>query len=40
MSKAFTKEADGDEDDDVALPPLPAGSKNYITPQGYQRLRT
>lgn len=40
MSKAFTKEADGDEDDDVSLPPLPAGSKNYITPQGYQRLRT
>jgi transcription elongation factor GreB len=40
MSKAFTKEADGDEDDDIALPPLPAGSKNYITPQGYQRLRT
>ncbi len=40
MSKAFTKESDGDEDDDVSLPPLPAGTKNYITPQGYQRLRT
>lgn len=43
MSKAFTKESDTDEDDDGAvgaLPPLPAGSKNYITPQGYARLRT
>ena len=40
MSKAFTKETDAvDEDDDVGLPPLPAGGKNYITPQGYARLR-
>ena len=40
MSKAFTKESDGDDDDDVgALPPLPAGGKNYITPQGYQRIK-
>ena len=38
MSKAFTRETDG-EDDDLALPPLPAGSKNYITPQGYATLR-
>jgi transcription elongation factor GreB len=43
MSKAFTKENDaGDDDDDGTAgvaPPLPAGSKNYITPQGYARLR-
>lgn len=40
MSKAFTKESDGDDDDLAAgLPPLPAGSKNYITPAGYARLR-
>ncbi|HEX5373667.1 MAG TPA: transcription elongation factor GreB [Aquabacterium sp.] len=40
MSKAFTKESDNaDDDDEVGLPPLPAGTKNYITPQGYQRLR-
>ena len=42
MSKAFTKETDADEDDDGAadaLPPLPAGGKNYITPHGYARLR-
>ena len=42
MSKAFTKENDNDvEDDDIDLaPPLPHGGKNYITPQGYARLRT
>ena len=38
MSKAFTRETDG-EDDDLTLPPLPAGGKNYITPQGYAVLR-
>ena len=38
MSKAFTREIDAD-DEDIALPPLPAGSKNYITPQGYAVLR-
>ncbi len=41
MSKAFTKESDAEyDDDDVGLPPLPGGGKNYITPQGYARLRT
>lgn len=45
MNKAFTKESDGSSDDggdgdgDAGLPPLPAGSKNYITPAGYARLR-
>jgi transcription elongation factor GreB len=42
LSKAFTKETDADEDDDggeSAGPPLPSGSKNYITPAGYARLR-
>jgi transcription elongation factor GreB len=41
MSKAFTREQDAslDEEDDAALPPLPAGGKNYITPHGYARLR-
>lgn len=40
MSKAFTKESDAADDDDLQLPPLPAGGKNYITPLGYARLRT
>lgn len=41
MNKAFTKERDDgdDEDDDLGLPALPTGTKNYITPAGYQRLR-
>jgi transcription elongation factor GreB len=39
MSKAFTKETDADEDDDIGLPALPAGTKNYLTPEGYARLR-
>jgi transcription elongation factor GreB len=41
MNKAFTREPDGDEDDDDAPgpPALPAGVRNYITPQGYRRLR-
>ena len=40
MNKAFTKEPEGDEDDDgPSLPALPAGGKNYITPQGHDRLR-
>ena len=42
MSKAFTKETETDGDDDGAdgaSPPLPAGGKNYITPDGYARLR-
>jgi len=42
VNKAFTKETDSDGDDDGAdgaLAPIPAGGKNYITPQGYARLR-
>ena len=42
MSKAFLPESAADPayDDAPELPPLPAGSKNYITPQGYQALRS
>ncbi len=41
MSKAFTKESDHEEDDgdDIAAPALPHGTKNYLTPAGYRRLR-
>jgi len=39
MSKAFVKESDSVDDDEIEAPPLPAGSKNYITPAGYKRLK-
>src|SRR5574344_300534 len=41
MNKAFTKETDGQDDDDdlPSLPAIPKGSKNYMTPQGYQALK-
>ncbi len=43
MSKAFTKETDGDDDDELppedALAGLPPGAKNYMTPGGAERLR-
>ena len=41
MSKAFTKETDGDDDDDLPdeIAGLPAGAKNYMTPEGFARLR-
>lgn len=41
MSKAFTREADGEDDDDgdASAPSVPPGTRNYLTPQGYRRLR-
>lgn len=39
MSKAFTKESDADDEEELALPALPQGTRNYMTPQGYARLR-
>ncbi|MGE4234352.1 MAG: transcription elongation factor GreB [Bacteriovoracia bacterium] len=42
MSKAFTKESDGgdDEHDDEAYSRLPDGTKNYITPKGAEKLQS
>ncbi|HKX44353.1 MAG TPA: transcription elongation factor GreB [Burkholderiaceae bacterium] len=43
MNKAFTRESDtgsdADDGDDIVAPAIPAGSKNYLTPAGYARLR-
>ncbi len=41
MNKAFVKESSDDDPDDevAAASPLPAGAKNYISPDGYARLR-
>jgi transcription elongation factor GreB len=41
MSKAFTKETDGEDEDDLPDdgPVLPAGTKNYMTATGFEALR-
>jgi len=43
MNKAFVREdaasADADDEEAPDLPPLPAGTRNYLTPQGWRRLR-
>ncbi len=38
MSKAFVKEADDDDDEELEVPQI-AGVRNYITPDGYGRLK-
>ncbi|CAM3343608.1 transcription elongation factor GreB [Paracidovorax anthurii] len=43
MSKAFTKEAEGpstEDEGEFPSAPLPARGKNYITADGYRRLRS
>jgi transcription elongation factor GreB len=41
VNKAFVKENEGEDDEGLdAAPSLPPGTKNYITPQGYQRLES
>jgi transcription elongation factor GreB len=40
MNKAFTKETDRDDDEELEPGPgLPPGTKNYITPAGFKRLK-
>lgn len=40
MNKAFVKESDHDDDDEAPeAQALPAGVRNYMTPEGYERLR-
>lgn len=40
MSKAFTRETDDDEDEQLSPAlQIPAGAKNYITPAGHRRLK-
>lgn len=40
MNKAFVKESDNDDEDGVPeAQSLPAGTRNYMTPQGYAQLR-
>ena len=39
MSKAFTRESDSEDEEAAVLPALPLGTRNYITPAGYARLK-
>ena len=41
MNKAFTRETDDSDEDDVpeGAPLLPAGTRNYMTPGGFARLK-
>ncbi|WP_096703677.1 transcription elongation factor GreB [Magnetospirillum sp. 15-1] len=39
MSKAFTKESDGDDELEDTPKGLPPGSKNYMRPQGFAALK-
>lgn len=39
MSKAFVKESEDDDELEGALPAIPVGTKNYMTPQGHQRMK-
>jgi transcription elongation factor GreB len=40
MSKAFVKETDGDEIEPIDdAPAIPAGVKNYMTPEGHRRMQ-
>lgn len=39
MNKAFVKETDDEDDLDTGAPPIPAGTKNYMTPEGHRRMK-
>lgn len=40
MNKAFVKESERDDEDDIPeAQALPSGTRNYMTPQGYAHLR-
>jgi transcription elongation factor GreB len=39
MSKAFVRETDNDDEEELEAQGIPAGTRNYITPAGHQRLK-
>jgi transcription elongation factor GreB len=39
MSKAFVREDADPPEEELEAPPIPAGSKNYISPAGFARLK-
>jgi transcription elongation factor GreB len=40
MNKAFVKEVDNDDEEEFGTPPIPAGVKNYLTPEGHRAMKT
>ena len=41
MNKAFVRESDGDDEEELeASLKLPSGTRNYITPGGHARLKS
>ncbi len=40
MSKAFTRESDEEPEELLPLTPVEAAARNYMTPNGYERLRS
>lgn len=40
MNTTTTIQSASDEDDDGGAPPIPAGTKNYMTPLGHHRMKT
>jgi transcription elongation factor GreB len=40
MNKAFVREDTPEDDEDLELPALPVGTKNYMTPAGHARMQT
>jgi transcription elongation factor GreB len=40
MNKAFVREDAPEDDEDLDLPALPVGTKNYMTPAGHARMQT
>ena len=39
MNKPFTRETSSVDEDELDIPALPTGTKNYMTPNGYARMR-
>jgi transcription elongation factor GreB len=39
MSKAFVRESEGDDEEELEAPAMPAGGRNYMTPAGHSRLK-
>jgi transcription elongation factor GreB len=39
MNKAFTKESEQEDDEELEAPGLPAGTRNYMTRTGFTRLK-